>query len=134
MGHSYNNGLHTTSKGITYDAVRITALTTGLGTACTIAEQAKSGLIVSVVHTATGVYTVTLSLPFLPKVVNIRADMSAAGPTAVVLAARYQNGSYNATTGTFIINTTNTNGAPIATDPGAADEMHIHMAFNRYTN
>lgn len=33
MGHSYNNGLHTASKGITVDALRVT----GLATATTIA-------------------------------------------------------------------------------------------------
>lgn len=129
--HAYNNGLHTSSKGITYDAVRVTALNVTVGQLCTIAEDCKSGLIASVTHTATGVYTFQLSLPYPPKVVSFQPEVSAAGPTAAILVARYQNASYNATTGQFIVNVSNN--TPVAADPGAADELHLQMAFNRYT-
>lgn len=130
MGHSYNNGLHTASKGITVDAVRVTGLNVAVAGLCTIAEDCKSGLIQSVTHTATGVYTFQLSRPYPPKVVCIGADISAAGPTAALLRARYQNASYNATTGQFIVNVSNA--TPAAADGGAADELHVTMQFNRY--
>src|SRR5512138_2307498 len=131
MGHAYNNGLHTSSKGFTVDAVRVTGLTVGLGSLCTIAEDCKSGLIQSVTHTATGVYTFQLSVPYPPKVVNINPKLSAAAANSAVLTARYQNASYNATTGQFIVNVTNA--TPAAADPAAADELHVEMNFNRYT-
>lgn len=131
MGHSYNNGLHTSSKGFTVDAVRVTGLNVAVGQLCTIAEDCKSGLIASVTHTATGVYTFQLSAPFPPKVVNISPEISAASPAAALLRARYQNASYNATTGQFIVNVSNT--TPAAADGGAADELHVAMNFNRYT-
>lgn len=131
MGHAYNNGLHTTSKGITYDSVRVTGLTVANGQLCTIAEDAKSGLIASVTHTGTGVYTFQLSVPFPPKVVEIRPVLSAAAANSAILVARYQDASYNATTGQFIINVTNA--TPAAADPAATNELMVHMAFNRYS-
>src|SRR5689334_22952861 len=131
MGHAYNNGLHTTSKGITVDAIRVTGLNVANGQLCTIAEDCKSGLIASVTHTATGVYTFQLSVPYPPKVVGIKPDLSAASVTSAILTARYQNASYNATTGQFIINISNA--TPVAADGGAADELHVAMHFNRYT-
>ena len=130
MGHSYNNGLHTSSKGITVDAVRVTALNATVGQLCTIAEDCKSGLIASVTHTATGVYTFQLTLPYPPKQVVIQPTMSATAATSTVLAPRYQTGSYNATTGQFIVSVSN---AGTATDGSATDELHVSMHFNRYT-
>lgn len=132
MGHAYNNGLHTTSKGVTYDVIRVTALNATVGQLCTIAEDVKSGLIASVTHTATGVYTFQMSVPYPPKVASIQPEVSAAGPTAAILVARYQNGSYNPSTGQLIINISNN--TPAAADGGAADELHVQMAFNRYKN
>lgn len=132
MGHAYNNGLHTTSKGVTYDVVRVTGLNVTVGQLCTIAEDVKSGLIASVTHTATGVYTFQMSVPYPPKVAVISPEISAAGPTSAILTARYQNGSYNSTTGQFIINVSNA--TPAAADGGAADELQVVMSFNRYKN
>lgn len=130
MGHAYNNGLHTSSKGITVDGVRVTGLNVANGQLCTIAEDCKSGLIQSVTHTAAGVYTFQLSVPYPPKVVNIHPSISSAAVTSANLTARYQNASYNATTGVFIVNVSN---VAVATDGGAADELHVDMKFNRYT-
>lgn len=130
MGHSYNNGLHTASKAITYDAVRVTGLNVANGSACTIAEDCRAGLIASVTHTAAGVYTFQLSLPYPPKVVTVIPEVSSALATSADLRARYRNASYNATTGQFIVQTSV---AAVATDGGAADELHVLLAFNRYT-
>lgn len=131
MAHAYNNGLHTSSKGFTVDAIRVTGLTVATGQLCTIAEDCKSGLIATVTHTATGVYTFQLSIPYPPKVVVIKPTLSAAAANSTILNARYQNASYNATTGQFIINVSNA--TPAAADPGAADELMVEMHFNRYT-
>lgn len=133
MGHAYNNGLHTSSKGLTVDAVRVTGLNVANGQLCTIAEDCKSGLIASVTHTATGVYTFQLSVPYPPKVVNIQPTITAAGATAAWLYPRYRDGSYNATTGQFIIDVSGTPATPAATDGGASNELHVSMKFNRYT-
>lgn len=130
MGHSYNNGLHTTSKGITIDAVRLSSLTVTVGQLVTIAEDCKSGLVTSVTHTATGVFTFQLSSPFLPKFVTIQPQLSGASAAASTITARYQTGSYNATTGQFIVHTTV---AGAATDPAATDELHVMMHLRRYT-
>lgn len=131
MGHAYNNGLHTTSKGFTVDAVRVTALNVANGQLCTIAEDCKSGLIASVTHTAAGVYTFQLSAPFPPKYVVIKPTLSTASAAGALLNARYRNASYNATTGQFIVDVSNA--TPAAADPGAAEEMMVEMHFNRYT-
>ena len=131
MGHMYAYGMNTASKGITVDGVRITGLNVTVGQLCTIAEDAKAGLIASVTHTATGIYTFQLTLPFPPKVVGIQPALSAAAANSAILTARYQNGSYNSTTGQFIVNISNA--TPAAADGGAADELHVDMMFNRYT-
>lgn len=131
MAHAYNNGLHTSSKGLTVDALRVTGLNVANGQLCTIAEDCKSGLIASVTHTATGVYTFQMSLPYPPKLVVNNPTLSAASATAALLVARYQSVSYNATTGQFIINITNSSVA--AADGGATDELHVSLNFNRYT-
>lgn len=130
MGHAYNNGLHTSSKGITVDAVRVTGLNVAPPGLATIAEDCKSGLIASVTHTSTGVYTFQLTIPFPPKVVNIQPSVSAALPTSALLTARYQSNSYNPTTGQFIVHTSV---GGVATAGAATDELHVDMKFNRYT-
>ena len=131
MAHSYNNGLHTSSKGITYDNLRVT----GLNASPAVVEDCKSGLISGVTRSSAGVYVFQLSLPYPPKLVRCDPSMAAAGPTSQVLVARYQNNSYNATTGQFTVNVSSlpTSTTAAAADPGAADEMHVHLAFNRYT-
>ena|SRR5690349_5057084 len=130
MGHSYNNGLHTSSKAITYDAVRITGLNVANGQLCTIAEDCRAGLIASVTHTAAGVYTFQLTQPFPPKIVTCQPALSSALPTSAEVGARYRNASYNATTGQFIVQTSV---GGVATDGGASDELHVNLALNRYT-
>lgn len=130
MGHMENFGLNTSSKGLLVEAVRVTGLNVANGQLCTIAEDCKSGLIASVTHTATGVYTFQLTVPFPPKVVGIKPHISAALATSTVLTPRYQSASYNATTGVFIVSLS---AAGVATDGAATDELHVDMTFNRYT-
>jgi hypothetical protein len=131
MGHMYNNGMNTASKGLTVDAIRVTGLNVANGSLCTIAEDCKAGLISSVTHTALGTYTFQLSVPYPPKVVNIQPVLSAALTTSATNVARYQSASYNATTGQFIILLSTS--AAAAVDGGATDELHVDMKFNRYT-
>jgi len=130
MGHMYNYGMNTSSKGLTVDAIRVTGLNATVGQLCTIAEDCKSGLISSVTHTATGVYTFQLSVPYPPKYVIIQPSLSATAATSAGNTARYQSASYNPTTGQFIITC---NVAGVATDGGATDELMVDLAFNRYT-
>lgn len=131
MGHMLNNGFNTSSKGLTIEAVRVTGLNVANGQLCTIAEDCKAGFIGSVTHTALGIYTFQCTIPFPPKVVNIDPKLSAALTTSALLTARYQSGSYNPTTGQFVILVTNS--AAAAADGGATDELHVDMKFNRYT-
>ena len=131
MGHSYNNGLHTSSKGFTVDCVRVTGLTVANGQLCTIAEDCKSGLIASVTHTAAGVYTFQLSLPFPPKYVLVKPSLSRAGAASAILTPTYRDASYNATTGQFIIDISNA--TPAAADPASTNELMVELHFNRYT-
>lgn len=132
--HSYNNGLHTSSKGITVDAVRVTGLNGADASLATIAEDCKSGLVASVTVTATGQYTFQLSKPYPPKLVICQPQLSQATETTDLLTASYDSGSYNATLGTFVVNVSNDDdaGAPVAAKGGATDELHVLMMFNRY--
>jgi hypothetical protein len=133
MGHAYNNGLHTTSKGITYDAVRITGLNTS---PCTVAEDCKSGLVSSVTKAVAGTVVLQLSAPYPPKLVTCIPQVSNANGTTDLLFAKYKTGGYDATTGQLTIFLCNDDdaGAPVLADGSATDELHVLLAFNRYTN
>lgn len=130
MGHSYNNGLHTTSKGITVDALRVTGLAVASPSAAVIAEDCKSGLVSGVTHSAVGVYVFQLSAPYPPKLVTCHVQLSAASAAGASVRARYINNSYNATTGQFQVET---DVAGVATDPGANDELHVSLHLRRYS-
>ena len=135
MGHSYNNGLHTSSKGITVDSVRVTGLNGADASLATIAEDCKSGLVASVTITAVGTYTFQLSKPYPPKLVVCMPRVSQATNTTDMLTASYKTASYDATLGTFVVNVSDDDdvGAPIAAKGSATDELHVLMMFNRYT-
>ena len=131
MGHSPNFGLVTDMKGPVLDALTVTGLTVANGQLCTIAEDCGAGLVASVTHTNTGVYTFQMAVPYYPKRVNVQCELSTSGAATAVLQARYQEGSYNATTGQFIIDVTNTAGA--AADPASTNELHVLLVLRRYT-
>lgn len=137
MGHSYNNGLHTSSKGITIDAVRVTGLTVAPGAAalCTIAEDCKSGLISSVTHTATGTYVFQMTAPYPPKMVIIDPTISASAATQDLVFPRYLDANYDPALGKFTIVLINDDDAAagVAVEPTAANELMVLMMFNRYT-
>lgn len=133
MGHSYNNGLHTTSKGITIDAVRITGLD---GDTQTIAEDCKSGLVSGCTKGSTGIYVIQLSKPYPPKIVICQPTMSNADGTTDLRFPTYGTAGYSASAGTITIRVSNDDdsGAPVLADGSATDELHVLMMFNRYTN
>src|SRR5574341_1776171 len=100
MGHMYNNGLHTTSKGITIDAVRITGLD---GATQTIAEDCKSGLVSGCTKGSTGVYVLQLSTPYPPKIVICQPTISNADGTTDLRFPAYDTDGYDATLGRITI-------------------------------
>ena len=134
MGHSYNNGLHTSSKGITVDAVRIVGLN---GTTPTVEEDCKSGLVASVSKAVTGTVILQLSVPYPPKNVIAIASMSNLNGTTDLVHAQVKQDGYDATTGRLTIYLMNDDdsGAPVLVDgPTATAELHVLMMYNRYTN
>lgn len=135
MGHFYNNGLHTTSKGITVDGVRITGLDSGGDPV--VAEDCKSGLISSVSQAVDGTVVLQLSKPYPPKIVICIPKCSNADGTTDIRHAEYKEDGYDPTAGTLTIFTMNDDdsGAPVlAALATATAELHVFMMFNRYTN
>ena len=132
--HQWTNGLHTASKGITFDAVRVTDLdeAPGAAVACTIAEDCKAGLISQVIHSATGTYDFYLTKPYPPKLVTCEPSIDCAAANSALLRARYKQGSYDPTTGKFTILVSNA--TPAAADGSATDSLHVSLSFNRYKN
>lgn len=133
MGHSYNNGLHTSSKGITIDAVRIESLDSATPT---VAEDCKSGLVASVSRAVAGTYVLQLSKPYPPKMVVCIPGVSNANGTTASLQAEVKQDGYDATAGTVTIYLQNDDavGVPVLTSGAANQELHVIMMFNRYTN
>lgn len=128
MGHSLNYGLTTNAKGASWDQLRLTF--DGAG-AATIAEDCGAGLVASVAHTGAGVYTFQLVAPYPPKIIVAQPNMSALLATSAYRNARYKTGSYNATTGQFIVFVSDA--TPAAADPASGDEMHVDIVTRRYT-
>jgi hypothetical protein len=135
--HSYNNGLHTSSKGITVDAVRVGGLDVSAASDafCTIEEDCKSGLVASVIHSATGVYDFQLSKPYPPKLVVCLPGIDSASGTTDLLHARYTQDSYDPDAGTFTITVSDDDdsGAPLLAAGEATDNLHVFLMFNRYS-
>jgi len=135
MGHSYNNGLHTTSKGITVDSLRIVGLNTG-GTPV-VEEDCKSGLIESVSQAVDGTVILQLSKPYPPKNVICHAQMSNADGTTDIVHAQPKQDGYDADTGTmtiFLMNDDDSGAPVLVAAPSATAELHVFLMFNRYTN
>lgn len=132
MGHSSNMGLTTTSKGMSLEALRIVGLDQDT---CTIAEDCKSGLVSGVTSGSTGNYALQLSKPYPAKLIVCIPRMSNADGTTDLRFASYKTGGYSATTGilTIFVSNDDDSGAPVLVDGGATDELHVWLAFNRYT-
>lgn len=135
MGHSYNHGLVTSSKGLAIEFVKVTALNVSTGQNCTV-DDGDSGLILKCVHTATGIYTFTMTKPYPPKVLLVSPDITSTSPTTDLIHARYTEGSYNATAGTFEVHLINDDdvGPGVAVDGSATNQLHLMLVFNRYKN
>lgn len=130
---SYSLGnVATHMKGATLDAFAVAIGATG---APTLVDNARSGFVTSVVRNSAGLYTFTLSVPVPAKIIgDPMAFLSCINATGAVLQARYVAASYNATAGTFQIAVTNTDGAPVATDPTQNTQMTVLLCLQRYTN
>ena len=135
MGHSYNHGLVTSSKGLAIEFVKITGLNVANGSNCTV-DDGDSGLVLKCVHTATGVYTLTLTKPYPPKVLAVIPSISSTSPTTDLIHARWTDSNYSATAGTMEIELINDDdaGTPGAVDGLAANVLNLVLVFNRYKN
>ena len=135
MGHSYNHGLVTSSKGLAIEFVKVTALTVANGSNCTV-DDGDSGLIQKCVHTATGIYTFTLNKPYPPKMQWVFVNITGTSATTDLIHPRYIEGSYNSTAGTFIVHLTDDDDvtAGVAVNGSATNELHLILVFNRYKN
>jgi len=131
MGHSYNHGLVTSTKGAAIEICRVTGMNTS---PCTIEEQLGSG-VVSSVTISSGLVTVQLAAPYPPRLGVCIPGYTGATTTTDIISARYVQNSYNATTGQFTVALSNDDdsGAPAAASPAAAEELHLLMVFGRYS-
>lgn len=133
MGHSYNHGLVTSSKGLAIEFVKISALNVANGQNCTV-DDGRSGLVLKCVHTSTGIYTLTLNKPYPPKLLMANVGITSTSPTTDLIFARVTEGSYNAATGVLEIELINDDdsGAGVAVDGSATNQIHAILVFNRY--
>lgn len=130
MGHSYNNGLLTTTRGCAMHAFRVTF---GASGAPTLSDKGKSGFL-TVARTAQGRYTFTIAQPRPALVVAVIPSLSCVAADGAVVHARYVEGSYDATAGTFEIDTTADEDAPAAADPTSGTAMDVILVTQRLTN
>lgn len=135
--HSYNHGLVTSSKGFAIEFVKVTNLdiTPAADAECDV-EDGHSNLIDTVITAATGIYSFTLNKPYPPELLLCIPMVSSTSATTDLIHARYNNGSYDATAGTFEIHLINDDdsGAGVAVAGGADDELMVMLVFGRYTN
>lgn len=135
MPHITRSGPRTASSGLRIETFTVLFTTSG---AITSVNEANAGFVTSVAKTSTGVYTVTVSAPLPQQLVTCFPQLdSVSATTAPAVTARYQTGSYDATAGTFIINTsafTLTEGTPntitaVAADPVSGTRLNVTCLF-----
>jgi len=132
MGHSpVQGGMSTDMRGVVIDAFRVTF---GASGAPTLVDNGKTGLILSVVKTATGRYTFTLNPNYYAKLVAVLPALSCVSAAGAVNTARYVEATYNATTGVFEIDVTDDEATPAAVDPTNGVAMDVLVVFQRYSN
>lgn len=129
MGHSYNHGLVTSSRGVAIEMVSVSFAAAG---APTLVDGGKAGLIASVAKTSDGLYTFTLAKPYPRSKVAILASLSCVDKAGAIRDARYVEGSYNATAGTFQVAITGDEDSPAGVDPTASTSLDLVMFFQRY--
>lgn len=135
MGHSYNHGLVTSSKGLAIEFLKITGLNVAVGQNCTV-DDGDSGLVLRCVHTATGVYTLTFTKPYPPKILAVIPSISSTSATTDLIHARWTDGNYNSTAGTMELHLINDDDVTtgVAVDGAAANWLNVVLIFNRYKN
>ena len=124
--HRYNKEMVTSNKKV---ARQVFKFTIGAAGAVGTISQAKAGLVASVAHTATGVYTVTLTKPHRPsKLLRCSPEYYPPAAGSAVLVARHRAGSFSASAGTFIIDVT---AVPVtATDPASGGEISVELVYS----
>lgn len=130
MGHSMNNGLLTHMRGAVVDAVCVSIGAVG---APTLVDNGKSGLL-TVARTSAGLYTFTIAQPVPARLIVCLPSLTAINGTTAVNTARYVEGSYNATAGTFQVVVTDDEATPIAADPVNGTSLCLVLFFQRLTN
>jgi hypothetical protein len=133
--HSYNHGLVSSAKGaaLQFAVVSNLDIAPAADAECDVSDFA-SNFVESVIHSATGVLDVQLRQPF-PADLHCIPSISASAATQDLIHARYVDGSYDATDGTFQVVLTNDDdaGAGVAVAGGAANELVLLMICQRYT-
>jgi hypothetical protein len=127
--HKYNHGLVTSGLALTIEAFNATAAGAAGQTPI---DDGNSNLIASVTRGVTGTFTVQLNLPYPPSLIACIPDISSSNGAAVVNHASYKTGSYNSTTGQFVLLVQNTN-TQAADNPSPGDLIQCVLVFQRYS-
>lgn len=134
--HGYNHGLTTSTKGMALQVAVVSGLdvSPGAAAACTV-DDFKSNFVRSVITAALGVLTVQLNQPY-PAALHCAPSISSTSAVTDLIHARYKDGSYNASTGTFEVHLVNDDdsGAGVAVAGAAANRLLLVMYCQRYTN
>ena len=96
-------------------------------------SQATGAFVTSVVRTAQGIYTVTLTKPYPASLLTVNPHVASPVIGDAMVVARFDANSYSATAGTFIINTSGNTGAAdttqIAADPANGAIVYVNYSF-----
>lgn len=131
MGHTPKQNLASDMLGAVIDAVRVTF---GASGAPTLVDGGKSGLISSVTRTSPGLYTFQLAPNYYKSFIAVLPALSCINGAGAVNTARYVEGSYSSTAGTFQIVVTDDEATPAAADPTNGVALDLLMIFQRYSN
>lgn len=124
--HVANGHVRTSNKGTLRQVFNFAI---GAAGAVGTITQAGANFVTSVTQTATGIYTVQLNKLYPVRLIYVAAHVASPAVTDAVVVARFDSNSYSATAGTFIINTTNSDGAAAATDPANGAQVHVEIVY-----
>lgn len=130
--YSCNHGMVSPLKGCIITAFRITIGATGA--VASVDDEGKSNFVSGVTRNSSGIYTVQLNQPYPASMVICIPQLDVVDEDGEVVEASYQHDSYDASAGTFIINTQADEDNVTPADPTEGTSVHVFLIMQRLTN
>ena len=122
--HVANGHIRTSNKGVVTNKF---SMAIGAGGAVGTIYQAASNFVTSCTRTGQGIYTFQLNKLYPVRLIFTSANLATPALGDAIRIARFDADSYSATTGTFVVNVTDT--AAAAQDPANGALLNVELSY-----